>query len=182
VRIPGTGSAEGQNQFAWLPDGSLILARAGVSGGLFRVDPARGTAQPLVEIALCGLAGLPCPQYSTGMGATDPFVFPDGDLGFAVQGTLAGQYPPTGIYRRSAEGMLIKLADLPQLDPFCVVSRSGYAFGRVVWAPDGSAFLYYSPSSCPDGSVLLGLGDGSAVWNLSQLSGTITDLRFSGGK
>jgi hypothetical protein len=182
VRIPGTGSPEGQNQFAWLPDGGLILARAGSSGGLFRVDPATGVSLPLLEIALCGLTGLPCPQYSTGMGATDPFLFPNGDLGFAVQGTLSGQYPPQGIYRRGADGTLTKLADLPQLDPFCVVNRSGYAFGRVIWAPDGSAFLYYSPSSCPDGVVLLGLGDGSAVWNLSLLSGTITDLRFSGDK
>ena len=151
---------------------------AGLTGGLFEVNPATGAATPLLETAICSPAYGPCPQRSSGMGVISPKALPDGAIGFAVQSTMPGQYPQPGIYRRDADGTLNLLANLRLLEPYCIATRAGYDFGQVLWSPDGEALLYYSPPACLDGIVLLGLADGSALYDLSNLPGAVTDIRW----
>jgi hypothetical protein len=177
VEIPGTLNYTGTSSFAWAPSG-LLMGWAGITGGLFQVNPATGAAVPLLETALCAPGISPCPQATTGMGVNSPRSLPDGALGFAVQSTMPGQYPPPGIYRRDWDGTLNLLAGLRLLEPYCVTTRAGYDFGQVLWSPDGEAFLYYSPPACLDGIVLLGRTDGSVLYDLSNLPGAVTDIRW----
>ncbi len=177
VEIPDTLNYTGVSSFAWGPNG-LLMGWAGITGGLFQVNPATGATTPLIETVICNPALAACPQRSTGMGVISPRALPGGAIGFALQSTVPGQYPPPGIYRRDADGTLNLLADLRLLEPYCVATRAGYDFGQVLWSPDGEAFLYYSPPACLDGILLVGRTDGSALYDLSNLPGVITDIRW----
>ncbi|MFZ6031582.1 MAG: hypothetical protein ACOYYS_28055 [Chloroflexota bacterium] len=169
VEIPNTLSQKGHSSFGWDPAGSYVLhGRAGDNPGLYRVWLGGGQAETIVA-----LSAWPGDLF----GVSAPAVLPDGSFGFAIQGQDEGQYPPFGIYRMVPGGEWYLLADLPALhtdDP------EKAPFGNSRWSLDGSLFLFHAPfqggQEPPYGSLLLGMADGSAVWDLNPILGDASDF------
>lgn len=97
----------------------------------------------------------------TGMWPTAPCELPDGRIAFANQACEAKKDMPWGIYVVEEDGQnLRKTVPLPA--PPC----HGFIpyLAEILWAPDGSAFLYLFRGQ----PLLLGRTDGSALWDVHE--------------
>jgi hypothetical protein len=166
---------EGYNTFAWSPDEAFLLfARGDGVARLSKIDPVSGASQIVWNTSLCGLDIWDCTRYAGALAITDPVVFEDGSFGFAFQSAYPSLYPPPGIYRLSPRGELTVLAALPFIDESKGTPNSpdsSLMYGRLVWSPDKSAFVFYDlfvGDKIGVRSLLLGKADGSALWDLSE--------------
>lgn len=91
------------------------------------------------------------------------YPLPDGQLVFANRRCTNSPGPETGLFLLQTNGRLDYIAPLPP--PSCCWVYSPECFGRVLWSPDGQAFLYLDGS----GASLLGRSDGSALWDVRTL-------------
>jgi hypothetical protein len=111
----------------------------------------------------------------------DPIAMRDGAVGFAVQSSDPALYLPAGVYKITSDGQLVLLAGIPPRERQHA-SDDQPRYGRVIWSPDGSAFLYYEPLSEPAEPpyrvLLLGLADGSTVWDLNPVLGDARSFQW----
>ena len=90
----------------------------------------------------------------------------DGRIGFANQRCVDSEGMRAGIYTMGqASSSLEFVAPLPTL-PCYVSDGIQTPFGAVLWAPDGRAYLYFSPEQQPS---LLGVIDGALLWDVRAL-------------
>ncbi len=170
----------GLSTFAWDPGSRyLIHTRADGGEGLYRILLPGGAVEPVMSM---NMPIEPAPE-SYFWGAVDPVVLPGGSIGFVVEGTQNQLYPPPGVYKLDPDGQLHMLAEIPTL-PYDPQDPTRAFPGRVIWSPDGSAFLYSAPS--PDGQrqhyqvLLLGKTNGSAVWDITRIFNDAQDFRWRG--
>jgi hypothetical protein len=167
----------GHSTFAWDPQGRFVVyARADGCEGLYRINPHTGAVDTLLPMSGGGLFGL----EPTFFGAVGPVVFPDGAIGFTIQGTDPSLYPPNGVYLLTPDRELRLLARVP---PISVRDEDGPAYyGGVSWSPDGRAFLYHAPFSDwhepPYSALLLGRTDGNALWDLNSMVGNAHSFQW----
>ena len=169
--------AVGHNTFSWsLDEKFLVMGQAEMTARVVRVNAVNGEAAIVWQADACGVDPTTCGNVSEFFGVTDPVVFDDGSIGFAVQSYTNSLYPPSGIYRITPENELILLAILPPMDLSKVQSMPNASFasfsGRLLWSPDRSFFLFHGSrlgGKNGVGAVILGRADGSAVWDMSEL-------------
>ncbi len=104
---------------------------------------------------------------ATEMGAIPPtslHALPDGRLGFALQKCAGRPGPEQGIYVWDLDNTVRQVSPLPAYA--CSPYHGDLFWGSVAWAPGGTAFLYLDEGEHP---VLLGLTDGSALWDVREL-------------
>jgi hypothetical protein len=186
VRIPGSFVyTEGYYTFGWSPDETFLLFAQGEGvAKLSKVNPTSGEEIEVFNYSLCGVDDLDCSR--TGSDAiTDPVVFEDGSLGFAIQAFDHALYPPPGIYRLSQDEGLTMLAALPYIDE----SKGSLAdlhphtliYGHLLWSPDKSMFLFYDlfvGHKTGVRTLLLGKVDGSALWDLRDVFPDLYEFRW----
>lgn len=176
VEIPGSFVyASGWSSFAWDPQ-ERFLVHAGADGCvcLYRIDLPGGQATALLHVVDV------FDFMRRDSGAVDPFVFPDGSIGLSIQGLDPSRYPIFGVYRLMPEGTLVLLAQAP---PLALRKQEVRAtLGQVLWSPGGAAYLYQVPLTrsqpLPDRPMLLGLSDGSAVYELSDILDGAKDFQW----
>jgi hypothetical protein len=182
--IPHSFPCGAASSFAWDPGLNFVIhARLNwyhTDQGLYRIALPSGETTFWQPLQAGSMNGEP-----NGFGALDPMVLPDGAVGFSVQGRpeTASLYPPYGVYRVGADGVLHWLAAFaaPAVHPD--PNAEGLAgYGRLVWSPDGRAYIYWAASkglsAPPYLSLLLGLSDGSALWDVSELLGAARDFQW----
>ncbi len=106
------------------------------------------------------------------------YSLPDGGLAFA---SYCGRLGP-GVFFLAQDGSLRRIAPLPH-EPSCCDPRQGWYGGcrrlKALWAPKGTAFLYLDGDLAP---ILLGLADGSALWDVRELLAGASRFRWAGVK
>ncbi|MCX7854817.1 MAG: hypothetical protein N2556_02375 [Anaerolineae bacterium] len=91
---------------------------------------------------------------------TYPVELLDGRIAMANQRCAEMEGPAPGIYTVAPDGR-----DLRFLSPLPAVSCETLDFGKILWSPDGRAYLYLR-----DGRpLLLGMVDGPALWDVQEL-------------
>lgn len=97
---------------------------------------------------------------------TEPHGLPSGRIGFANQQCVDSEGMRPGIYTIAEDGTNLEfVAPLPAM-PCYVSDGIRTPLGTVLWSPDGMAYLYFSPEGQP---YLLGLTDGSVLWDVREL-------------
>lgn len=91
---------------------------------------------------------------------TDPMELPDGRIALANQRCREREGPAPGIYTVDPDGQNLQfVAPLPD------VSCQTLDFGKILWSPDGRAYLYLKNGR----PLLIGWTDGSALWDVREL-------------
>jgi hypothetical protein len=153
--VPDTFTyVEAWSEVGWSPDSQqLAVANANLSGShLFLVS-----AQDTDKVSSV-FKEAPPPLLSPAA----PHFLRDGRIGFAVWRCIDDQKPSPGIFAIDSDG-----TDLEEIAPLPAVSCHSYnelletPHSEIMWTADGAGFLLnpYSPQ-------LLGLTDGSALWDV----------------
>lgn len=95
-----------------------------------------------------------------GFWPTYPKELPDGRIALANQRCREREGPAPGIYTVDSDGQ-----NLHFVTPLPDVSCWDPDFGEILWSPDGRAYLYLKNGR----PLLLGLTDGSALWDVQEL-------------
>jgi len=166
AEIRDTGSGYGTwTELAWYPDSSRLLV-AGWRGetALRIVDVADpDAARPLLGDTLA----LSPEGHQHAIG---PAIAPDGGLRFGLRHADAAVWRGNGIFRAAPDGSeIVRLAALPPVAPD---ENDDLEPGELSWSPDGDAFLM---RFVEDGEprALVGLADGSGLWDASDVLGAI---------
>lgn len=186
VWIPGSFVYnDGYPTFGWSPDETFLLLAQGESvARLSQVDPVSGEQRTLFDYSMCGMDLLHCARLGSDA-ITDPIVFDDGSLSFAIQAFDHALYPPPGIYRLKQDGKLTMLADLPYIDEskgsLANLPPSSLIYGHLLWSPDESMFLFYDlfvGDKAGVRTLLLGKADGSELWDLRDVFPDLYEFRW----
>lgn len=158
--VPQTGRHLGFATASWSSSGQeLLVGRTDFErGDLMRVSADNPKDE---EILLSG----------TSIWPTSPRELPDGRIAFANQACAAKEDTPWGIYVMEKDGQnLRRTVSLPA--PPC----HGFIpyWAEILWSPDGSAFLYLFQKQ----PLLLGLTDGSALWDVHEVLAGAHDFQW----
>jgi len=155
---------------AWSREpGTLILTTGGVSPTAWHVTDS-GPSATFKQLRRLW------PERLTGGNpvTASPVELPGGDIGFVVKNDDPTVFPGVGVFRMRQNGAGVQLiAGLPPGSPDDGELAGEYSgvFGDVHWSPGGGAFLFagLDASSGPHIPTLVGLSDGSAVWDVSDV-------------
>ncbi len=109
-------------------------------------------------------------------GPIAPHLLPDNRVAAAYQGCPDGSSPGPGVLALEEDGSFTLVAPLPALP--CCFSSQGACRSSLFWAPNGAAFLYlvdFKPA-------VMGLTDGSALWDVRELLAGASQFRWAGVK
>lgn len=168
--IPETSEwVESQAELAWRPDGGgLLIARAngGEALGFAMVDDP-GHPSSLWD-------ALPKEAWeSVSYEAIGPAIAPDGSLRFGLRHGDPAAWPGDGVYRAAADGSgLVRLAAARLLTPNGDPDDPWNVYSTLEWSPGGAAFLLRAPEG-PGPRVLVGLADGTGLWDASAVMGDV---------
>ncbi len=177
----------GLSTFAWDPQSHYIIyARADGGEGLYRIELNSDAQSTLLPLSSAIFSNFGESRY---YGAVGPVVLAHGTVGFTIQSANPWLYPPSGIYRMSPTKALTLLADVPKLKLNEMESAN---YGVISWSPDGLMFLYSLGASAvsddsssfhfrylpPYDVLLLGMTDGSGLWDLRPILNNAEDFRW----
>ncbi len=161
--IPHTWSYSGPYvAIAWTPDSANLLVNhinfeSGIGPAYLVQVPAEEPMRETVVISA---------TWPGSIWPTEPHGLPDKRIGFANQQCVDSAGMQAGIYTiGGAETGLEFVSPLPAM-PCYVSDGIRTPLGTVLWAPDGMAYLYFSPEQQP---ALLGLINGAVLWDVREL-------------
>jgi len=166
--IAGTPSdyAGSRTELAVQSDGRVLIARA--SGGNVL---ASGSIAAPADIE--DLWDEPTNHYSPQRHAIGPSIAPDGGLLFGLRHVQASAWPGNGVFRAAPDGTgIARLAALPAIPPMDDVRRIEVP-GEIGWSPDGHAFLVQFAGEDGAPVALVGLTDGTGLWDASAVLGDV---------
>ncbi|HNT74435.1 MAG TPA: hypothetical protein PKH77_05380 [Anaerolineae bacterium] len=107
---------------------------------------------------------------------------PDGQIGFSNRQCVDSPALCSGIYAIGRDGSGLSLIS-PLPATACYFSNGTWdvrSSGQIEWAPDGSAFLYFEKDwqTADQTNLLLGLTDGSVLWDIRDVLGGATDFQW----
>jgi hypothetical protein len=132
---------------SWSQRGLWIARTAEAGGCLYLIQPDGGDTSSGGALPI---AYQRCQANVGPLAPSAPHALPDGWVAFAHQ----GPGPAPGLYFLGPDDHLRPIALLPRAD------------GTVLWAADGSAFLYRDADGTPH---YLGLTNGAGFWDVSDL-------------
>jgi len=157
--VPNTFFYPEAGSVTWLHDSSgLLVNYVSTSRNILSLV---SVTDPLQETVLLSA------DWPAEVWATDVHEVPPERIGFANHRCVDGTGKRPGIYTMNKDGTGLEwVSPLPALacsDPW---GYNSVPWGMVLWAPDGSAYLYLADSYSP---LLLGRTDGSALWDVRGL-------------
>jgi len=173
--VPATGnySQRRYSEQVWLPDGDALLV---TQGDVYRKAPAEvrviDAADTTINTAV--LESLPISperRYNAYAAA----VAPDGGLRFGTRHRDGSFWQANGVFRAQRDGSgLRRLATLPPLTG----DRELENRELLLWSPDGDAFVVRFAEGRKL-RTLVGLGDGTALWDASAVLNDADWIRWS---
>jgi hypothetical protein len=163
--VPDTSAyMEGWADVAWSPDGQqLVVAKVNGEGRhLFLVS-----TQDTTQVTTVFTDTIPGALYPIA-----PHFLADGRIGFAIRNCSGYRQPfqDPGVFavRLDGEG-LERVIPLPRLDCSPYASEVPGPSVYMLWTADGTAFLYFENHPSYSFPQLLGLADGSILWDVREL-------------
>jgi hypothetical protein len=147
----------------WIQNGaSLLVNHISVESGIGPAYLAQVLAEDPTKETVVISATWPSDVWPT-----EAHDLPDGRIAFANQRRIDSTGMQSGIYAIGSDGAGLEfISSLPALP--CYVSEEVCgAWDTVLWSPDGMAYLYFPHHE--QQAYLLGLTDGSALWDVREL-------------
>jgi hypothetical protein len=178
-RVPDTFQyVSGRKYVQWFDQESFVLATYGTGSVLSRVmaaDPRRSV--PL--FASLSVPWLGAAEYAP----FDPHVNADGHVGVVMRHRDTRLFRANGVFHLAPDGAWAPVAALPLMGPLPGAGVAQDAYAETTWASDGSAYvLSYRRNDSDDWSrdlqIVVGLADGSAVWDVTEVLMGAENIRW----
>jgi hypothetical protein len=171
--------AVGRSDFAWLPDGSGIVHARSQGSAALTIIATDDTNQvtPLLH-------SLTFDTPSSHYNAISPHILVDGSIGFSLRHSNQDLYHVNGIFRIQSDGSgWEQIAGLPSV--YREDQDSPWQFGKVLWSPKGQAFLFVDRQGYDwpptYRTLLLGLTDGSGLWDMGEVLDGASEFQWGPG-